>query len=268
MTTRSAISWAAIATLALSTSLYAQRATGDSFTWQGAMQSGSTLVIRNVNGPVTVQRASGNQAEVVAEKHYTRGDPNRVIIEAVRFGSGNANAVVCGLWGGGADAKCTERGSLTVGREPADERSDVAVHFTVKLPAGVKARLETVNGNVTLTGASSDVQASTVNGNVNVNSAGAIVASTVNGSVEATIAAASIPGDIDLKTVNGSVTATAPSALNARFSASTVTGGIESDFPMNVQGRFFNRSVNATLGSGGKNLSMTTVNGSVVLRKN
>lgn len=261
-----ALTSAVLATTVFAASLEAQRSTGDSFTWQAAMNSGATLVIRNINGPVSVQRATGGQAEVVAEKKYTRGDPSRVVIEAVRYGARNENAVVCALWD--PAARCNEGGTNTTGRTTDNSTSDIAVNFTVKLPVGVNAQLHTINGRIDVTGATSAVDASTINGAVSVAGAGPISASSVSGNVEATISSASGDADIELKTVNGSVTATAPAGLNAMLNASTINGSIESDFPLTVQGRFgMMRSVNATLGSGGRKLSMTTINGSVTLKR-
>ena len=255
---------AALGLLLTSSALQAQRSTGDSFTWQGRMASGTTLEIRNINGPVTVERASGDQAEVIARKQYAaNADPSGVVIEAVRTGTGNANALICAMWN--PNGQCTERG--TNNESQSNVGRGVAVHFTVKLPAGVKAALRTVNGRVEVRGASAEVLANTVNGDVLVQSSGPIRATTVSGNVDATIGSATASQDIELTTVNGSVTASAPSGINALFNASTVNGSIQSDFPITVEGRFGPRNVSATLGNGGRRLHMTTVNGSITLKK-
>jgi DUF4097 and DUF4098 domain-containing protein YvlB len=157
---------------------------------------------------------------------------------------------------------------LSAAREADSETGDVSVHFTVRLPAGVKARFETVNGAVSVAGASAEVRATTVNGNVVVSGPGPVSASTVNGSVEAVIESGADSGDIELRTVNGSVSATAPAGINANLSASTVTGDIQSDFPLTVQGRFGPRRVSGTLGNGGRSINLNTVNGSITLRRN
>jgi DUF4097 and DUF4098 domain-containing protein YvlB len=253
---------AAASTIFAST-LSAQRSTGDTFTWTGAMSQGSTLVIRNINGPVSVQRATGNQAEVTAVKKYTRGDAARVVVEAVRYGAQNENAMVCAMWN--PEAKCASNGQSG---GTSDSAGDVAVTFTVRIPAGVNAQLHTVNGRIDVAGVTGSIQASTVNGSIVAAGTGSIVASTVSGNVDATIAAAGGTQNIDLKTVNGSVSAAAPTGLNAVVSASTINGGIESDFPLTVQGRIGMRSVNGTLGSGGRRINMTTINGNVILKKN
>jgi len=58
-----------------------------------------------------------------------------------------------------------------------------------------------------------------------------------------------------------------PADLNADIEAGTVNGGIETDFPITVRGRFMNRRMSGRVGSGGRTLEMETVNGSIRLRK-
>ncbi len=74
-------------------------------------------------------------------------------------------------------------------------------------------------------------------------------------------------GPLNFETVNGSVTVTLPGGLNADFSAETVNGSITTDFPIQVQGRMTPRSLRGQIGSGGRELHVETVNGSVRLRR-
>src|SRR6266508_1883921 len=66
------------------------------------------------------------------------------------------------------------------------------------------------------------------------------------------------------KTVNGEMEA---ANLASDVDAVTVNGDIVSDFPLTVTGRLGPRRVHGTIGSGGRELSLTTVNGSIKLRK-
>jgi hypothetical protein len=114
--------------------------------------------------------------------------------------------------------------------------NDVSVDFTVKLPAGVRYAPQAVNGGVTALGLKSDVDASSVNGNVKVETTGLVHASSVNGSIEATMGATSWSGPLGFSTVNGSIDATMPPGINAEVHATTVSGSLKSDFPMNPSG--------------------------------
>jgi hypothetical protein len=48
---------------------------------------------------------------------------------------------------------------------------------------------------------------------------------------------------------------------------STVMGNVSSDFPLTLEGRISPRRIRASINGGGPNLTMSTVNGSVELRK-
>ncbi|HYY93881.1 MAG TPA: DUF4097 family beta strand repeat-containing protein, partial [Pyrinomonadaceae bacterium] len=66
---------------------------------------------------------------------------------------------------------------------------------------------------------------------------------------------------------NGSIDLTFPAGLNADFEAQTLNGQISTDFPLTVQGTFSRRHMSGTIGSGGRELRLETVNGSVRLRR-
>jgi DUF4097 and DUF4098 domain-containing protein YvlB len=111
------------------------------------------------------------------------------------------------------------------------------------------------------------VHASTVNGGINVSTSGLAKANTVNGSIKASMGRADWTGDLDFETVNGSITVEMPADVGARVKASTVNGGMETDFPLTIQGKFSNRKMEGTIGGGGRDLNLETVNGSIRLKK-
>ena len=47
----------------------------------------------------------------------------------------------------------------------------------------------------------------------------------------------------------------------------TVNGGISTDFPLTVEGKFSNRRVRGSIGKGGQLIRLSTINGSIHLRK-
>jgi DUF4097 and DUF4098 domain-containing protein YvlB len=73
--------------------------------------------------------------------------------------------------------------------------------------------------------------------------------------------------ETEFTTVNGSVNVTLPASLGAEVEASTVNGSIDSDFPLLVHGKISPRKITGTIGSGGRELKLTTVNGSIRIRK-
>jgi hypothetical protein len=145
--------------------------------------------------------------------------------------------------------------------------NDTKVDFTVRVPAGVRFRGHTVNGDVEAEGLEGDVSAHTVNGGIQVSTSGFAEATTVNGSIRAEMGRADWSGDLDFSTVNGSITVLLPSEVNAEVRASTVNGSIETDFPLTVSGRFSRRRMQGVIGDGGRDLNFETVNGSIRLRR-
>jgi len=144
--------------------------------------------------------------------------------------------------------------------------NDVRIEFRVKVPAGVRFVGRTVNGAITATGLEADAEITTVNGGVVVDTAGAARAHAVNGTIKARLGRADWTGTLKLNTVNGGVDVTLPAGANAQVDASTVNGGIDSDFPLDATGRR-GRRLHGTSGSGGRQLTIGTVNGSIALRK-
>ncbi len=253
------------ATFCLATIAGAQeRRSERAFTWEGTVSDGRWLYLRNLNGPIRVERASGSRIEVTGTKRWRRGDPDRVRIEMRKAGD---DVIICALWN--ENTRCDEEGYRTRdnNRRDRDRNNDTSVEFVVQLPAGVKLVSSTVNGDLDIRGATSEVEANTVNGSIDASSSGGPVkASTVNGDV--TVRMGDVGrGDLDFSTVNGSIEVWVPGALNAVVDMRTVNGRVESDFPMTISGRINPRHLRATIGDGGRRISFSTVNGSVELRK-
>jgi hypothetical protein len=141
-----------------------------------------------------------------------------------------------------------------------------SVDYTISVPRGAKLdHIESVNGGVTIDGVAGAVHAKTVNGKVEVRGAGGDVhASTVNGKVEATFDRLASQR-ISLETVNGGIALGLPKDAGARLTASALHGGISSDFDLPVRHAEFGpgSSLESTLGNGGAEVTLHTVNGAI-----
>lgn len=102
-------------------------------------------MIKNINGAIEVERSTSGRVEVRAEKRWRRGNPEDVCIEPKKIGD---DVLVCALFSEGS--RCDESGIHTDRRTKWNERNDVSVRFTVRVPDGVQLELSTVNGRVTL----------------------------------------------------------------------------------------------------------------------
>jgi hypothetical protein len=249
------------------------RKTAPQWTYSVRVGPKQWLWIHNANGAVKVEPGTGDLVQVTAVKTYHRSDPGSVRIEAVQHAGG---VTICALWpgaercaaadGGGGGGEGGGRPWGEMHRGPGGG-NDVAVEFTVRVPRRVRVGANTVNGSVDITGVSAPVVAASVNGAVDVEtSAGPVSATSVNGSVHARVRAFGDTGDVSLTTVNGSATAELPAKLDADVEASTLTGGIETDYPLAVTGKV-GKQMQGTLGAGGRKVHITTVTGSITLKK-
>jgi hypothetical protein len=262
---------AAVPALSACTSMRAYAQTGRSsdtpFTWSGIVREGRWVYVRNLNGPVRVEQGTGDKVEVRAEKRWRRGDPEDVKITVRQAGTGGGDVIVCALWND--RSTCDEDGyhSRSDGWWRNNDQNGVQVEFVVRLPAGVKVDASTVNGGVEIEGATSNVVAHTVNGSIDARSTGgSVTAHTTNGDVM--VSSARLDGDhTEFSTVNGTITVSLPASVNADVEMHTVNGRLSSDFPLTVEGSFSPRRLHATLGKGGPTLRLSTVNGSIRLRK-
>ena len=259
--------------LMFATAAGAQSSSQDDFRWSGQVASGRWVYARNMNGSVRVEPATGSQIEVTAVKRYRRGNPADVTVEVTRVGSGDGDVLICALWRDITE-RCDEQEYRTYNNRNNRNRNrwdrdddDVSLEITVRLPNGVKLDVSSINGGLEINGATAQVEAHTVNGGIDARSTGGPVnASTVNGDIDVRMGAVGTQS-LDFSTTNGSIEVTVPDGLNADISMRTVNGSVGSDFPMTVNGRISPRRIAATIGRGGMRIDLSTVNGSIDLRK-
>lgn len=250
-----------IAALAAPLAAASPAAAQDDFSWRGTLSAGQTVEIKGINGEIVAVPASGNEVRVTAQKEEgRRGDADDVRIEVVPHDGG---VTICAVY---PDRR--ERNVCAPGRggRLGARDNDTQVDFRVEVPANVRLSATNVNGRVEARGLSGNVAASTVNGRVDIATAGLASAQSVNGSIHVSMDRANWQGELEFQTVNGSIEVEiGTSDLNTEVRASTVNGSISTDWPLTIQGRFGPKRLNGTIGSGGRTLSLSTVNGSISL---
>ncbi len=241
----------------------ASAAAAQDFTWDGRVAPGQAVEIKGVNGDVSAGPAAGDRVEVTAVKKARRSDPASVQVKVVEHAGGVTICAVYPTPGGKPANECRpgEGGHMSV------NDNDVNVSFTVRVPAGVRFVGRTVNGAIEADDLGGDVEARTVNGGVRLSTAGHADAETVNGSITASVGQASGDDALTFKTVNGSIAVELPAAANAELRAATVNGDINTDFPLHGETRLSRRRLSGTIGSGGRPLTLDTVNGSIRIRR-
>ena len=136
----------ALTGIALAAPLHAQN--DDHWNWHGAVAAGKSVEIRNINGSVTADAASGSEVEVTAVKRAgRRGDPKDVRIVAEE---GTDGVTICVVYPGRTVSDgCAQRGQRHRNYDDdEDNRNDTDVEFTVHVPRSVEFSGNTVNGDV------------------------------------------------------------------------------------------------------------------------
>src|SRR5690349_5221430 len=187
-----------VAAPAARTGAQERQADRDAFTWSGRIPEGRWIRVRNLNGAITVEPSNSDKVEVTATKHWRRGDPEAVRFEVQKFGPGEESVVICAVWG--TRTECDENGYNSRG-DRSTRNNDVSVEFRIRVPRGVKVGVWTVNGGISVDGATAEVEAGTVNGSVEATtSGGPINASTVNGGVRARMGRFTSDDDMNFST--------------------------------------------------------------------
>ena len=227
------------------------------FHWKGRVAAEKTVVVRALNGSVEVTGTSGDEVEVTAVKH----GPNAEFMN-VKVIPTDEGLLVCETYDHDGDVEdtCSEHSrSHNHGRMPSAD-------YTIRIPQNLRLRASTVNGGVAAEKLGRYAEVSSVNGGVSVSTAQWAKASSVNGSVSASFGKAGWDS-LKLSSVNGSIEVVLPSDVSTDVRFRSVNGHLDSDFPVTVQGRRGRGSMEGRIGSGGRELDLETVNGSVQLRK-
>jgi hypothetical protein len=244
---------------AISSSLWAQDSAKE-FHWKGKLAPENLVILRDANGNITAEAAAGDELEVVAEKSGPGADQAK--IEMVQRTDG---ITFCAILPGMRDnGQCKNDGDW----HPSSRHDQARVDFIVRIPENLRFSAENVNGDVTATNLGRVIHASSVNGKVQVSTKSWAEVSSVNGNVEARMGQADWTGTLTIGTVNGSVELQLPGDLSTDVAFKSVNGRMESDFPITVQGNMGGHSLRGRIGSGGRELKVQTVNGSVRLTRN
>ena len=231
------------------------------FQWNGQLTTGQTLEIKGINGDIHAGPSSTTGAAVTARRSARRSNPADVRIEVVPHAGG---VTICAVY---PDVQGQEPNRCEPGPNSRSHTkdNDTSVRFDVQVPVGVALIARTVNGSVDGEALNGDAEGHTVNGSVRLSTTGTASGGTVNGELALAMGRTDWRDGAKFSTVNGSITLRLPSFVSADVRASTLNGSIESDFPITVTGRMDRRRVEGTIGGGGQQLTLSTVNGSVKL---
>ena len=230
--------------------------------------AGGSISIRNVSGDVEVSGYDGDQIVVSAYKEGR--DRDQVDVEDLS----GANSV---------DVRA---------RYPRHCNCDASIRFEVKVPRSTRYNFEQISsasGNIKVTHVMGDLKVNTASGNVEVsNASGAIKAATASGEmsvrdVSGTVNASTASGNVEVEiarlegsesmkfsSASGDVSVRLPSNLDAEVYMSTASGSLRTNFPLEIKDRDHGpgRRAEGRLGSGSRQLRISTASGNVSLMSN
>jgi len=238
-------------------------AQGARFEWNGRIPSGGFIEVRAIWGDIHAELASGSNVEVVAVKSGRRSNFSLVNIEILEDEDG---VVICTLYPSSRRHPRTDCSRRRRGGNIDDV--GVAVDFTVRVPSNVRFVARTVSGDVVAHALESQVSAHSVTGDVDVSTSGLATASTVSGSITASLGRSDWDGTLSFNTVSGDITLYLPEILNSDVSFESVSGDFQSDFPVELRMRSGFRAgrLRGRIGDGGRHLELRTVSGNIDLR--
>lgn len=220
------------------------------------LETGGRISLENVNGDITITGGSGDTVEITALKkagsqEYLDGIKINITADADRIRVETKLPESSGWFNWGGD----HTGSVT---------------YTLSVPASANLdTIESVNGEIRLSGVLGTVRAETVNGGIDASDlSGNVKLETVNGGIDGTFAGLSGTQKVDCETVNGKINLRLPANAGAHVSAETVNGGIDAgDFGLEANKGFVGRDLEGDIGDGSARVSLNTVNGAIRLRK-
>ena len=253
-----------LALVAAPLALNAQRA---DFNWSKALASGSTVSIHNINGDIKVVPSTNGKVEILG---YKRGDSRAADHLKVDVVESSRGINVCVIMDDG-DSSCDEDGmhNNSYRHSGGHYWDDAEMRLEVAVPTNAIVRPSTVSGNIDLTGAHGDISANSVSGDITLDRlhATSVRVNTVSGDIDVGVDELTGTGDFNFHSVSGDIQLNVPRAFGAELSMSTVSGNIDSDFPITLgNGRMSRRRVNARIGAGGRRLDVSTVSGDLKIR--
>ncbi|MDR3746540.1 MAG: DUF4097 family beta strand repeat-containing protein [Acidobacteriota bacterium] len=209
----------------------------------------------SANGEVSLSNINGNV-------EITGWDRNEVQIDAVKKARDQQRLDEARIE---VEAGSTSVRIKTEYPHHGTNNNPATVHYTLHVPQNARIdKIDLVNGSLTVQKINGEIQASLTNGKARIDDlAGPVEISSVNGGIEANYASLNNVREIRLKSVNGSIQLGLPASPNADINASTVNGGLRTDFPLQVKGEFIGHHLSGTLGSGGTRIELENVNGSI-----
>jgi hypothetical protein len=151
----------------------------------------------------------------------------------------------------------------------SNSKENWSATMELDVPRNMDLVLRTSNGGIHVSNVEGMADINTTNGGIVMDDVdGDVRARSTNGGVRVRLRGQRWQGTgMTLTTTNGGVSVDVPDDFSADLDARTTNGGIRIDFPIIVQGNMSRRHVEATIGSGGAPVKLTTTNGGITVSR-
>lgn len=269
MTARTRIAAIGLCLLLAGAGAYLRADYQEEFSKTVPLKAGGLFSLDNVNGRVSISTWKEDKAEIKALKVAERDQENLKKVEIIVEESAGG-VVVKAVW------------------PEHSHNLRVSVDFDIRVPEGTNLKdVETVNGDVQVTGPYGSISVSTTNGTIEASSAkGEVDAETTNGDIlvrdfegrakfETTngsirLEQVRLTAGLEAETTNGGITLHIenPDNVNASLRAETTNGHISFDFPVTLKNmKKSPRSLEVEIGKGGPEILLSTTNGSITITR-
>lgn len=217
------------------------------------LAKGGRLEVVNINGLIEAFPATGSDVEVVAHREVRAkndDEAKQVLAAAEMTEEVGPDHVKVEL------TPSSQNGGF-------NRRSRVSIRYRITVPAGLSTTFRTENGAVRVENLDGRITLVSTNGPVvGRGLSGSVDASTVNGGIE--IGLRAVSGDSKIVTVNGPATLILAPDINAELEAAVVNGSVttQDGLALTTTDRT-GRRVAGRLNEGGPRISVQTTNGGV-----
>ena len=213
----------------------------------------ATLELKAANGKIRISAIDGDEIQVAATR-VAKGSTDeaaKAALDDVKI-TESATADWVSLSSGGEGLQLNLRGHR--------------VDYDVKVPRTLQVAIKSVNGEIEIEGVGGFVTIESTNGRVTATGlADGADINLVNGEVKADFASVGGRG-LRCKTTNGEIIVTVPTNAKATLAARVANGAIQTE-NLTVQAtEESRRRLDATIGGGGPELRVETINGEITIR--
>ena len=279
------LSLVVLATMAL------QSGGSEPFVWKEVVPAGTTVEVRGIIGSIRASAAGGREVEILGTRHQGRnGDPAAVEVRVIREAS---RIIICTIYprDDRSDWRNEPRRDSCERAQDEGPRvrhgNDTRIDYEVRVPAGVHFVGQTVTEGVVLQGLRGNAEGYSVAGNVSITDVRgtAVDAASISGDIRfdrvdaAQVYAGTLSGDVQFTgsvqrngdysflSYTGELTVALPSSSGVTLSVISPRRGLHSSVALSPTNQGSSRRrFSGRQGNGSARMSLTTLNGEVVIR--